>query len=431
MKVTGRYPASKCKRHLDIVLGKMLQPTATTELDTSTPYIRAANVQWGQVDWSDLKEMWFSPTDRKKYTLKDGDLVVLEGGDAGRCAILQDVPSKLGFQNSIHRVRARKGTELRFAYYWMAHLKSFGYLDLICSKATLAHFTGEKFAESPFPILDQSTQREIADFLDRETARINLLIEKKQKLVKLLGERHAVMFEAKLGAVDRVHIHRLKFAIHQVEQGWSPQCEDTRVEGEKWGVLKLGAITTGTYLEEQHKALPEGIQPIPSLRVKAGDVLVARASGSPRLVGKAAFVETANLNLMLSDKHFRLVPNLKKVLPEYLVTVVNSGKSRSQIEDRLSSAEGMARNIGQNVIYGLRCPFPPLAIQKEILSVLQLCRISTDAIVSKTNSSIERLKEYRTALITAAVTGQIDVTTYTKSGTTDRRLDAIQEEMST
>lgn len=50
-------------------------------------------------------------------------------------------------------------------------------------------------------------------------------------------------------------------------------------------------------------------------------------------------------------------------------------------------------------------------------------------IVQRTQDSIDRLKEYRSALITAAVTGQIDVTTYARSGTTDRRLDAIQEEM--
>ena len=52
-----------------------------------------------------------------------------------------------------------------------------------------------------------------------------------------------------------------------------------------------------------------------------------------------------------------------------------------------------------------------------------------DQIGDKTNASIDRLKEYRAALITAAVTGQIDVETYAKSGTPDRRLDAIQEEM--
>ncbi|MEP5168805.1 MAG: restriction endonuclease subunit S [Shimia thalassica] len=288
----------------------------------------------------------------------------------------------------------------------------------------------EALRNIPVLLPDLATQRQIADFLDRETARIDLLIEKKQRLVALLGERQKVLVEELLGGVDASHVHRLKFAIRRIEQGWSPQCEDVKVEGERWGVLKLGAITTGVYLEEQHKALPEVIEPIPSLRVRVGDVLVARASGSPKLVGKAAFVETSNLNLMLSDKHFRLVPNLRKVLPEYLAVVINSGKSRNQIEDRLSSAEGMARNIGQSVIYGLRCPFPPIAAQQKILNAVRSSRAITDALVFNSVASIDRLKEYRSALITAAVTGQIDVTTYAKSGTPDRRLDAIQEEMS-
>lgn len=254
------------------------------------------------------------------------------------------------------------------------------------------NLTPTDLLEFPIPLPDLATQRQIADFLDRETARIDLLIEKKQRLVALLGERQEVLVEDQLQAVDGSHVQRLKFAIRRIEQGWSPQCEDAPVEGEKWGVLKLGAITTGVYLEEQHKALPENTDPVPTLRVRAGDVLVARASGSPKLVGKAAFVETTSLNLMLSDKHFRLVPDRKKVLPEYLAIVVNSGKSRSQIEDRLSSAEGMARNIGQNVIYGLRCPFPPLAVQERILTTLRLSRAHTHATVTKTNTSINRLK---------------------------------------
>jgi type I restriction enzyme S subunit len=67
--------------------------------------------------------------------------------------------------------------------------------------------------------------------------------------------------------------------------------------------------------------------------------------------------------------------------------------------------------------------------QVQIVQELRYWERRAKMISAKTNASIDRLKEYRAALITAAVTGQIDVTTYTKSGTTDRRLDAIQEEM--
>lgn len=61
----------------------------------------------------------------------------------------------------------------------------------------------------------------------------------------------------------------------------------------------------------------------------------------------------------------------------------------------------------------------------EIDAEVTICR----KITAKTSASIDRLMEYRSALITAAVTGQIDVQTYAKSGTPDRQLDAIQEEM--
>ena len=84
MNVVGSFRPSKCKWHLEITLGKMLQPNASSELDKSMPYIRAANVHWGRVDRSDLKEMWFSPSEIGKYTLRNKDLVVLEGGDVGR-----------------------------------------------------------------------------------------------------------------------------------------------------------------------------------------------------------------------------------------------------------------------------------------------------------------------------------------------------------
>ncbi|MBF2761328.1 MAG: restriction endonuclease subunit S [Ectothiorhodospiraceae bacterium AqS1] len=203
INITGIFRRSRCKQHCEIVLGKMLQSKISDNNDRLLPYIRAANVRWGKIDWEDIKEMWFSPSDINKYMLKKGDLVVLEGGDVGRCAILDDIESEIGFQNSIHRVRARKNTEIRFFYYWVMYLKFYGYFDLICSKATLAHFTSEKFAETPFPLVDISIQRTIADFLDLETSQINDAIEKIRISIDRLKEyRSALITHAVTGQID-------------------------------------------------------------------------------------------------------------------------------------------------------------------------------------------------------------------------------------
>jgi type I restriction enzyme S subunit len=295
---------------------------------------------------------------------------------------------------------------------------------------------------------DLPTQKAIANFLDRETARIDQLIEKKQQLVELLAEAHATRSEALLSGRSygtgvatngrSGHIRflpdgwtetRLRFGIRRIEQGWSPQCEDRQVEGDDWGVLKLGAITTGEFVERAHKALPPDIAPITTYAVRAGDVLVARASGSPALVGKACLVDRVTRNLMLSDKHFRIELDPLRFDRSFFVHALNSPLGRSQIEARLSSAEGMARNIGQEVIRGLWLAVPPRDEQSKIATNIDTSASRVAATSQSIARSIDRLREFRAALITAAVTGQIDVATWSKRGEPDRRLDAIQREM--
>ena len=74
-------------------------------------------------------------------------------------------------------------------------------------------------------------------------------------------------------------------------------------------------------------------------------------------------------------------------------------------------------------------PVPPRDEQNAIVDAIEQMLDGLSIVQAKTNTSIDRLKEYRSALITAAVTGQIDVETYARSGTPDRRLDTIQDEM--
>ena len=443
MNVAGNYRESKCKRHLDIVLGKMLQPNAATDLDKYMPYSRAANVQWGQVNWSNLKKMWFSQTDQRKYTLETGDLVVLEGGDVGRCAILHDVPSELGFQNSIHRVRAREGTDIRFVYYWMAHLKAFGYLDLVCSKATLAHFTSEKFAESPFPAVDLATQRQIADFLDRETARIDLLIEKKQRLVALLGEKaRSVINQATtvgfracetldsdekwLGAVAaHWRITPLKWFTH-LQSGYAFKADrfgDVGTRLVRMNNLKRGKLD----LEEAVCIADEDVNMSVMLRV--GDILLGMSGsiGETGSLGNFAVVAEDDVPCLLNQRVGRFQFVGEDLRPEYLKLVIQSASFLDPIF--LAATSTAQFNVSPSQVGAIMLALPPVSEQNQIVNEVARRNIGLNEARDRTFTSIDRLKEYRSALITAAVTGQIDVTTYAKSGTPDRQLDAIQEEM--
>ena len=91
-------------------------------------------------------------------------------------------------QNAVHRVRQNALSDNRFIYYWLFFLKNYGIVDLICNKATIAHFTKEKFGELPICIMSIDEQVAIADFLDKECAQIDSIAADLEKQIELLQQ---------------------------------------------------------------------------------------------------------------------------------------------------------------------------------------------------------------------------------------------------
>jgi len=203
----GEIPVSwttvPIKRCFEVQLGKMLQNHSESEGDVLVPYIKALHVLWGRVDTSDLPEMWASPTDIRQFGVGSGDLLVCEGGEAGRAGIVYAPPDRCIIQNALHRVRA-KGADVRFLQYVLHAVGSRGWFDVLCNKATIAHFTREKLAELRVPLPPSvDVQKAIAAFLDRETARGDALIEKVEQFIELLREyRTALISAAVTGKID-------------------------------------------------------------------------------------------------------------------------------------------------------------------------------------------------------------------------------------
>jgi hypothetical protein len=91
-------------------------------------------------------DLCLSVFDRAQLRLEYGDLLVSEGGDVGRSCMWAAEIEHCYFQNSVNRVRARDGHSNRYLYYWMSTVKDKGYIDVLCNKSTIAHFTAEKVA---------------------------------------------------------------------------------------------------------------------------------------------------------------------------------------------------------------------------------------------------------------------------------------------
>lgn len=111
---------------------------------------------------------------------------------------------------------------------------------------------------------------------------------------------------------------------------------------------------------------------------------------------------------MLSDKIFRIHPR-PIIIREFFVAVFNSRVMRSQIERAISGAEGLANNLPQSALKSFFCVVPPIGEQKAIVSYLDFHCAAFDTLTAEAQRAIDLLQERRAVLISAAVTGQIDV----------------------
>ncbi|WP_455291663.1 restriction endonuclease subunit S [Vibrio parahaemolyticus] len=278
------------------------------------------------------------------------------------------------------------------------------------------------------PLMPIAEQKAIAIFLDRETQRIDSLIEEKQTFIKLLKEKrqalisHVVtkglnpnveMQDSGIEWIGQVPEHwvvkKIKYDVLGIEQGWSPQCESTPVpDDHTWGVVKVGCVNRGIFNPEQNKKLPEELEPRKEYTIKKGDLLVSRANAK-EWVGSAAVPDRDYDNLLLCDKIYRIKLDLEKADPEFFAYYLASDQAREQIEIDATGTSSSMLNIGQGTILNMPIPAPELPEQQSIVQGIKNKTSQIDRLMLEVLDSIELLKEHRTSLISAAVTGKIDV----------------------
>lgn len=271
-------------------------------------------------------------------------------------------------------------------------------------------------------------QKIISEFLDCETVRIDTLVEEKKRLIQLLREKfnadqsravtqglNPAVSQCETGIQDigaipeHWRLIKAKYLISEFEQGWSPQCENAPARNSsEWAVLKVGAVNNGVFQPDENKRLPEHLEGIPELTVRAQDLLVSRAN-TRDLVGSAAVADQDYDHLMVCDKLYRIRLNEKVCLPSFLAAYLQTEHPRREIEFEATGASSSMLNIGQSVIREMFVPVPPVDEQREILDWIadhwRRCR----ELEKSAESSIELLRERRSAAISAAVMGKIDL----------------------
>ena len=203
-EVPEHWAVCKLSYRYFVELGKMLDEKRITG-EHPVPYLRNKDVQWGEISTTDLPVMDISPDEVERYTIKNGDLLVCEGGDVGRAAIWRGDNNVIGFQKALHRLRTVSPDRdlVEFYAYALGAAKRNGVFEESDTKSTISHLPAEKFREYrfAFPLLNE--QAAIVEALNRDAARIDLLTEKTQRSIDLLKERRAAFITAAVtGQID-------------------------------------------------------------------------------------------------------------------------------------------------------------------------------------------------------------------------------------
>lgn len=400
-------------------------------------------------DWriTDPAVRHVSASERKSKTIDLDDIIITKSSGSadhiGKASIADQSVAELEavYSNFMQRIRVNQHASPRYVWHLLnSSFARYHYNVYATSTSGLGNLNGTIVGNLPFPVPDLATQRQVADFLDRETARADLLIEKKQRLVALWRERVDAEVSRIVLQTDRSESDRFETGVDWLGRiprswqlsrvGWELQritygfTNPMPTEEEGPFLLTANDVNYGRILWESARHTSQNAfdhDLTDKSRPRKGDVLLTKDGTLGRVAIHDGRPACINQSVAL------LRPRKNRLTSEFLANVLLSRRYQNRM---VFEAGGTTiKHIYITRLQKMPLPVPSMGEQREINAKIEATRQRVLVLGEKINASIDGLKEYRSALITAAVTGKIDVSTHAKSGTPDRHLEAIQEEM--
>jgi type I restriction enzyme S subunit len=414
--VPSHWAVAPIYARYELCLGKMLDAKRISG-EHLVPYLRNVDVQWDRINVDDLPEMDIRADEYARFTLRPGDLIVCEGGEVGRAALWRSERSLCGFQKALHRLRPRSlmRDDPRFLFYVLRHLADRGVFVALGNPNTIPHLTGEKLRVYRLPFPPLAEQQAIAAFLDRETARIDGLIEKKRRLIELLRvKRQAVISRAATKGLDPNAPTKPSGIdwLGDVPQHWtvrafrySARITNGQVDPEQPEYCDLPLIApnhieSGTGRLLDYESAAEQSAESGKYLFEAGNVLYSKIR--PALAKVCMAPERG----LCSAEMYPITPrtDLRPLYLMYFMLSVEFTTGVVLLSSRVAMPKMNRRDLGSFAVL-----VPPLDEQDEIIAHLRSQHAKIDSTREVVEIAIDRLHQYRSAIITAAVTGQIDV----------------------
>lgn len=407
-------------------------PTRDIFQESGVRYLQSLHIKRNKINFHTayyVSEKWSN--EKSKSILKKGDVLVVQTGDIGQVAA---VTKEYEDCNCHALIIISTNDELDGFYLaWLLNSEyGFHSLKSIQTGALHPHLNCDTVKTIKIPMPSVSEQCKIVSFLDHETAKIDALIEKQQRLIALLKEKRQAVIS------------------HAVTKGLNPDApmKDSRVEWlgevpEHWDVPKLihraSAIGDGLhstpeyqdgtgyyfvngnnlsdgkiFISDTAKEVPKEQYVKHYIYLDSNSVLLS-INGT---IGNVALYQNEPVILGKSAAYINCTDSL---LPEYLLFYLQSSQLKYYYDLEVTGTTIF--NLSLNSIRQMKVCIPPWNEQKKIVSYCISQKAKYDTLITKAYSMINLMQERRTALISAAVTGKIDVRDWDAKG------DDVSEEV--
>jgi type I restriction enzyme, S subunit len=364
----------------------------------------------------------------------EGDVLISRlNNPIGRACIVPDLNSRI--VTSVDNVifRPDKRFSKKFLVYLFSSNEYFTHTSNISRGATMQRISRGLLGNIrvPFPLVEE--QEQIANFLDHETAKIDTLIEKQQQLIKLLKEkRQAVISHAVtkglnpntpmrdsgvewLGEVPGHWVKKIKL-LNVAESnrgsfvngpfGSDLLADELRDEGVP--VVYIRDIKRTGYKRKSTVCVtPEKARQLDVCKVQSGDVIISKVGDPP---GDTCVYPEGEPNAIITQDVIRIRVDRTVANPLYLVMLLNSDFGQMIMND--ISVEGTRKRVSLGDFKATKFVLPPLDEQDDIVDYVNGQCMKMDTLIERSENGVVLIRERRTALISAAVTGKIDVRTW-------------------
>lgn len=377
---------------------------------------KGPEIEWNECYHCDLDRYLQDPY----IQLKEGDLLITKDGTIGKVALVNKLKGKATLNSGVFVARQLANNYTSRFYFWLLQSSMFtSFVDYSKTGSTIVHLYQDTFVNFHFVMPSYPEQQKIANFLDHETAKIDTLIEKQQLLIKLLKEKRQAVIS------------------HAVTKGLNPDApmRDSGVEWlgevpEHWGVLRLsrvGKVGQGCSFAHAIQGQEGGELPwfkcmdmnspgndeIMNEAANYVDYYLAKNIGAPIFPTGTVIFPRVGAALLTNKRRILSRPSIvDDNIYTFTPTKIQSRFAYMflQLIDMATiCSPGLVPTITFGAFNNIRIPLPSLSEQQEIVEYVDSHVIKMEALSQKAEFTISLIQERRTAIISAAVTGKIDV----------------------